>query len=117
LQSLSQNSSYSLFFLGASDKDQEGIWRWITGPESNSQLTYSYWRLGEPNNGLGSFEEDCIVFHNGKANVAGWYDVLCGSAPYIIEYTTYGNELLFTNTQTHDTLSISSRQKYYQIQH
>jgi hypothetical protein len=37
------------FWLGGSDAEQEGIWRWIDG----TPITYGTWQVGEPNNQSG----------------------------------------------------------------
>jgi hypothetical protein len=94
LSKMTQSSTYGVFYIGAQDIVQEGTWMWVTGPEAGTTMGYANWRSGEPNNGFGSVEEDCVIVHNGKENAIGWYDVPCNSAPYVVEYTSFGNELL-----------------------
>ena len=39
--------------LGGTDEGSEGNWRWATGPENGTKISYSNWAPGEPNNGWG----------------------------------------------------------------
>jgi len=67
-------------WLGASDKAEEGIWKWLDGPEKDVifwdnnpeapvQGQYSFWFKGEPNN---IESEDCsMIFPD------SWNDVSC----------------------------------------
>ena len=62
-------------FLGGTDVVTEGTFLWPDG----SPLTYSNWRTGEPNNGQGVYEEDCIVIQGLLAGV--WDDRPCAPPP------------------------------------
>ncbi|XP_073672066.1 CD209 antigen-like protein C [Paramisgurnus dabryanus] len=53
-------------WIGLSDSDEEGRWKWVDGSTLNS----SFWRSGEPNSNEG--DEDCVVFGS-----TGWGDYLC----------------------------------------
>lgn len=82
-------------WVGASDADQEGVWKWIGGPEagqvfytghaweSNFCSGFCYWAPGEPNQ---AGEEDAMVVN---WNQAGQWDDWNGAnqANYIIEYS------------------------------
>jgi Lectin C-type domain len=73
-------------FLGGTDEIVEGQFRWPDG----SLVVLTNWNTGEPNNGAGMFEEDCIVM---LGSVAGkWDDRPCapgpvgtGSYPFVCE--------------------------------
>jgi len=77
----------ALVWLGASDSESEGYWKWTSNGElfwSQSNLnqdtasTFTNWRDGEPNNAGGN--EHCATY---KPN-AGWNDVNCDSAAQIV---------------------------------
>lgn len=82
---------FSGLWLGGSDSEEEGVWRWVTGPESGQLISDSYenWAAGEPNDFQG---EDYLI---------GWYradlgslwndlpiDVGTEAVGYVIEYDT-----------------------------
>lgn len=72
-------------WIGASDEEEEGKWKWVTGPESDSVFwqgnydgyqvngAYSYWNNGEPNN-LGD-EDYAHVNNNPDALDKSWNDL------------------------------------------
>lgn len=36
-------------WIGGSDAETEGIWKWVTGPEAGTNMNYTFWNTGEPN--------------------------------------------------------------------
>jgi hypothetical protein len=68
------------FYIGISDREEEGVWRWIDG----SLLAYEPWAGGEPNNAGGG--EDC-VHSNWSGTDGAWNDLRCGAGqPYLCEF-------------------------------
>ena len=79
-------------WIGGSDQDDEGFWRWMAGPEIGQlfyqagvgTVTYAHWNGGEPNN-LGN--EDYLQLQGGN-----WNDLPNGSSHgYIVEYQAVSN--------------------------
>lgn len=88
-------------WMGASDSVSEGVWRWVTGPESGTQFwsggiggstvggNYANWGSGEPNDSSG---EDCAQFLTGGSGK--WNDLPCSTynlPGYVVEYGAPGN--------------------------
>ncbi|CAM5118425.1 unnamed protein product [Natator depressus] len=64
------------FWIGLSDRNAEGEWKWIDGSDSTTGFTY--WKEGEPNNS--DQNEDCAhVWTYGE-----WNDVHCTYECYYI---------------------------------
>ena len=55
---------FSSLWLGGSDADVEGVWRWVAGPESGQLISdyYENWDTAEPND-----------FPPGEDYLAGWF--------------------------------------------
>lgn len=74
------------FLLGASDYDQEGSWKWVTGEE----WKYTNWNsigLLEPSNGPG-YEEDALSFdEDGTWNDLPYtHDIFGDGGTYVLGY-------------------------------
>lgn len=109
-------------WMGASDAAAEGTWKWVAGPENNTNFwnggsggspalgAYANWNTDEPNN-LG--DEDCAQFLSGGSS-GKWNDLPCSAsllAGYVAEFgapsglpATTGNEFTIT-TYTATTIS------------
>ncbi|XP_066203308.1 C-type lectin domain family 17, member A isoform X1 [Saccopteryx leptura] len=62
-----------VYWLGLSDRDHEGDWKWLDG----SPVTLSFWDPQEPNN---FHEEDCASMNKGGT----WNDLSCNKVTYWI---------------------------------
>ncbi|KAK0148381.1 C-type lectin domain family 4 member E [Merluccius polli] len=56
------------YWIGLSDRDTEGTWKWVDG----TNMTSSFWRPGEPDDDGGA--EDCVLTLE-----KGWYDAPCAA--------------------------------------
>jgi methionine-rich copper-binding protein CopC len=79
--------------FGASDQAVDGQWKWLTGPEAGTALSYFNWSPTEPTVTFEGQREDFLYVMVGGANVTGsgwWADISSGRAPgtngYLIEY-------------------------------
>ena len=81
VQSAAENATIAsligtnIAFLGGNDEVVEGTFRW----EDGSAVILTNWNTGEPNNGAGANEEDCIVM---VGTLGGkWDDHPCAPPP------------------------------------
>ncbi|KAM6999952.1 CD209 antigen-like protein C [Tautogolabrus adspersus] len=73
------NNIKSRTWIGLSDRDNEGTWKWTDG----TPLTQAYWARGEPNNDGGHpiyGEEDCVQLATERKKEENWNDLNCGSS-------------------------------------
>jgi len=75
-------------WLALSDRETEGTWKWMAGPEAGSVTSFENWNFGEPNN-LG--DEDYAVLHwQDRGLGAGrWYDYGAlgyGGQTFVVEF-------------------------------
>jgi hypothetical protein len=62
-------------FIGATDAVTEGVYLW----PDNTGLVFTNFRAGEPNNGDGQFQEDCLVIQGNNGGT--WDDRPCAPTP------------------------------------
>lgn len=88
-------------WLGGSDDEVDGIWKWVTGPESGTTFSFTKWANGEPNNFFPEGED----FLEMKANSGVWND-----ARYVepLEYAIveYGGQTSPTMSPVTQTLNL-----------
>ena len=87
-------------WLGGSDAAQEGVWKWVVGPEAGqtfwiggsvsvggSPVGYANWRGNEPSNGGSGGNEDFVVWRQDDQNK--WNDLggTVGLTRYYVEYS------------------------------
>lgn len=78
-------------WIGASDRQEEGVWRWMAGPEAEQvfwdngeRVGYSFWNSGEPNN-RGGDEHYAHITADNVGIVGSWNDLqneTATSGPY-----------------------------------
>ena len=79
--SVASGSSY--IWIGLSDTDREGYWRWADG----TYLHYTNWGPSQPNN---YNNEDCVALHSEDDR---WYDRDCGEPHgYICEVPLFASK-------------------------
>ncbi|MEC4047801.1 T9SS type B sorting domain-containing protein [Flavobacterium sp. SUN046] len=111
-------------WIGGSDASQEGVWKWVCGPENGtvfwngtfqgSTTTFAFWNAGEPNN-MGGSENYAHVTAPGVGITGSWNDLSnTGDSSgnyqpkgYIVEYGGMPNDpVLHISTST--TITIPS---------
>lgn len=87
------NQGY-LGWLGGSDEwdptseADEGVWKWVEGPEAGQTFSFTYWAWWEPNN-MGGGEDylETWTHREWYAMTAAWNDAgWLAARPYVVEY-------------------------------
>lgn len=75
---VSDSATEKHYWIGATDSSTEGAWTWY----GESELTYTGWAEGEPNNGGGN--ENCAVIKPSAQQGGWWNDRPCGEKHQLI---------------------------------
>lgn len=91
-------------WIGGSDEETEGVWKWVTGPEAGTIFwngasggsapdgQYANWSSNEPNDWLnGNPGEDCVQFYITSTK---WNDLNCTGntlSGYVVEFGADGD--------------------------
>lgn len=101
-------------WIGATDEAVEGVWKWVTGPEAGTIMSYANWNTGEPNNA--GNEDYAHITAPGVGFPGSWNDLSNTGASsgsyqpkgYIVEYGGMpGDPTLQLSAST--TLSIAAQ--------
>jgi len=80
---LQTSGTWPIFFIGATDVESEGNWKWLNG----KSVTIPNWRSGEPNGG--SRENYAEIYSSGHDQIGMWNDINGSTSPrsYLLEFT------------------------------
>jgi gliding motility-associated-like protein len=99
-------------WIGGSDEEIEGTFKWMTGPETGNVFSYTFWNTGEPNN-FGGAENYVHITAPGVGILGSWNDLKVAGDPtgpyqpkgYIVEYGGMpGDPVLQIATSTRITI-------------
>ena len=111
-------------WIGGSDQDAEGVWKWMTGPESGTVFwnggptgsapagMYSNWNPGEPNNS-GNNEDYAHITDPSVGPPGSWNDLPNATNSQPPEYTATGFLVEYGGMPGDPDLSISATTNFF----
>ena len=114
-------------WIGGSDQDAEGIWKWMTGPESGTVFwsggpngsapagIYSNWNPGEPNNS-GNNEDYAHITDPSVGPAGSWNDLPNTTNPQSPEYYATGFLVEYGGMLGDPDLSISATTNFFKAE-
>lgn len=114
-------------WIGGSDQDAEGIWKWMTGPESGTVFwsggpngsapagIYSNWNPGEPNNS-GNNEDYAHITDPSVGPAGSWNDLPNATNPQSPQYYATGFLVEYGGMSEDPDLSISATTNFFKAE-
>ena len=114
-------------WIGGSDQDAEGIWKWMTGPESGTVFwsggpngsapagIYSNWNPGEPNNS-GNNEDYAHITDPSVGPAGSWNDLPNTTNPQSPQYYATGFLVEYGGMLGDPDLSISATTNFFKAE-
>ncbi len=112
------NKISDIIWLGASDATTENTWKWIAGPENETQFSsggtsyngsYINWASGEPNS-VEATEDYIMMYPPSNASAGKWNDIVpTKTYTYLVEYGGMANDPVINMTTT-TTLNVLAPQ-------
>ena len=114
-------------WIGGSDQDAEGIWKWMTGPESGTVFwsggpngsapagIYSNWNPGEPNNS-GNNEDYAHITDPSVGPSGSWNDLPNATNPQSPQYYANGFLVEYGGMPGDPDLSISATTNFFKAE-
>jgi hypothetical protein len=88
---LGNSGGVGLAWLGGTDGQTEGDWRWVNDgrsfpPAPSPFFSFANWNGGEPNNGNGTGAENCLTIQlsTTSSTRGGWDDRVCGNLRFYV---------------------------------